>query len=154
MVMVAGSQFSNSWSDGYAGGPDKAGNARGRRLDARRSRVRRLLTYADRSVQTGTVVESEKEDKAVAIEDTASDLVDAFGSFDRARLIRMSETDRARQLDARQLLYDYVNALWADVERAGERPAVGEKYQAFAAMRELITGLRTTAFEAVYNTPE
>jgi hypothetical protein len=95
-----------------------------------------------------------KEDTVVAIEDTASDLADAFGSFDRARLIRMSETDRARQLDARQLLYDYVTALWADLERAGERPAVGEKYQAIAMMRELITGLRTTAFEAVYNTPE
>ena len=90
----------------------------------------------------------------MAIGHTVSDLVDAFGSFDRARLIRMSETDRARQLDARQLLYDYVNALWADVERAGERPAVGEKYQAIAVMRELIMGLRTTAFETVYDTPE
>jgi hypothetical protein len=95
-----------------------------------------------------------KEDTVVAIGDTASALMDAFGSFDRARLIRMSETDRARQLDARQLLYDYVDALWADVERAGERPAVGEKYQAIAVMRELIMGLRTTAFEAVYDTPE
>jgi hypothetical protein len=90
----------------------------------------------------------------VADRDIASDLADAFGSFDRARLIRMSETDRASQLDARQLLYDYVNALWADIERAGERPAVGNKYQAIAVMRELITRLRKTAFEAVYNTPK
>jgi hypothetical protein len=87
-------------------------------------------------------------------QDTASDLADAFGSFDRARLIRMIETDRASQLDARQLLYDYINALWADIERAGERPAVGEKYQAIAAMLELITALQTTAFEVVYNTPQ
>lgn len=87
-------------------------------------------------------------------QDTASDLADAFGPFDRARLIRMNETDRVGQLDARQLLYEYLNALWADIERAGERPDVGEKYQAIAAMRELIAALRTTAFEAVYNTPE
>lgn len=85
---------------------------------------------------------------------TVSDLTDAFGSFDRARLMRMSETDRASQLDARQLLDDYVNALWADIERAGERPAVGDKYHAIAAMRELIATLRTIAFDAVYNTPD
>jgi hypothetical protein len=97
---------------------------------------------------------SVKEDTAVGNQDTASDLADAFGSFDRARLIRMSETDRVSQLDARQLLYEYLNALWADIERAGERPDVGEKYQAIAAMRELIAALRTTAFEAVYNTSE
>jgi hypothetical protein len=90
----------------------------------------------------------------MADRDTASDLADAFGSFDRARLSRMSESEQASQLDARQLLYDYVNALWADVERAGERPTIGEKYQAIAAMRELITRLRITAFEAVYNTPQ
>jgi hypothetical protein len=90
----------------------------------------------------------------VAGQYTVSDLADAFGAFDRARLVRMSETNRASQLDARQLLYDYVNALWADIERAGERPAVGDKYQAIAAMRELVATLRTIAFEAVYNTPE
>jgi hypothetical protein len=38
--------------------------------------------------------------------------------------------------------------------RAGERPAVGEKYQAIAAMRELTGVLRTIAFEAVYDAPE
>ena len=90
----------------------------------------------------------------MADQDTRSDLTDSFGSFDRARLIRMNETERASQLDARQLLYDYVNALWADIERSGERPAVGDKYQAIAVMRELVTALRTTAFEAVYDTPE
>ena len=84
----------------------------------------------------------------------ARDLAEAFGPFDRARLDQMSEAGRARQLDARQLLHDYVHGLWADVEQAGERPAVGEKYQAIAAMRELTGALRAVAFEAVYNAPE
>lgn len=85
---------------------------------------------------------------------TAQDLADAFGPFDRARLVRMSEAGRASQLDARQLLHDYVDGLWADITRAGERPAVGDTYQAIAAMRELTGVLRTIAFEAVYDAPE
>ena len=84
----------------------------------------------------------------------AHDLIEAFGSFDRARLDRMSEAGRASQLDVRQLLHDYVEGLWADIEQAGERPALGEKYQAIAAMRELTRALRAIAFEAVYNAPE
>lgn len=84
----------------------------------------------------------------------AHDLADAFGPFDRARLVRMSEAGRASQLDARQLLYDYIDRLWADIAQSGERPAVGQKYQAVAAMRELTGVLRATAFEAVYGTPE
>ena len=66
----------------------------------------------------------------------------------------MSEAGRASQLDVRQLLHDYVEGLWADIEQAGERPALGEKYQAIAAMRELTRALRAIAFEAVYNAPE
>jgi hypothetical protein len=85
---------------------------------------------------------------------TVHDLADAFGRFDRARLVRMSEAGRAGQLEARQLLYDYVDGLWADVKRAGESPAVGDKYQAIAAMRELTGMLRTIAFEAVYDAPQ
>ena len=73
--------------------------------------------------------------------------------LDRARLARMSEAGRASQLDARQLLHDYVEGLWADIEQV-ERPAVGEKYQAIAAMRELTRALRAIAFEAVYNARE
>ncbi len=78
------------------------------------------------------------------------DLVKAFAPFDRARLRRMSQDARAGQLAARELLCEYVERLWEDVERAGERPAVGEKYQAITDMRELTQALRTTAFEAVY----
>lgn len=87
-------------------------------------------------------------------QNTAHALADAFGSFDRARLGRMSEADRASQLGARQLLHDYVDGLWADITRAGERPALGDKYAAVAAMRELTGALRAIAFESMYNAPE
>jgi hypothetical protein len=79
------------------------------------------------------------------------DLVEAFAAFDRARLTRMTESARTDQLEARQLLYDYVEGLWQDVQRAGERPAVGEKYEAIAVLRQLSHALRAVAFDAVYD---
>jgi hypothetical protein len=81
------------------------------------------------------------------------DLVTAFASLDRARLTRMSEADRAQQLEARQALLNYAEALWQDVQRAGERPDVGEKYQALATVREMARSLTAVAFDAVYDRP-
>ena len=80
-----------------------------------------------------------------------SDLVEAFASLDRARLAHMSDEARQRQLDARQLLWEYVESLWQDVERAGERPEVGDKYHALAVVHSLTGSLRTIAFNAVYD---
>jgi hypothetical protein len=71
----------------------------------------------------------QEEDASRDHQHAAHDLAEAFGPFDRVRLGRMSEAGRASQLAARQLLHDYVHGLWVDVEEAGERPAVGEKYQ-------------------------
>ena len=79
------------------------------------------------------------------------DLVEAFASLDRARLTRMSDAEREGQLAARQALLDYVDALWQDVQRAGERPDIGEKYEALAIVRELSRSLTAVAFDAVYN---
>jgi hypothetical protein len=79
------------------------------------------------------------------------DLVDAFASLDRARLTKMGEGEREGQLVARQALLDYVEALWQDVNRAGERPDVGNKYQALAVVRKLSRSLATVAFDAVYD---
>jgi hypothetical protein len=81
------------------------------------------------------------------------ELVETIAAFDRARLTRMTESARTDQLDARQLLYDYVEGLWQDVQRAGERPDVGEKYEAIAVLRELARALRAVAFDAVYDPP-
>ena len=39
------------------------------------------------------------------------------------------------QLDAREAVRHYVEALWQDVLRSGESPEIGEKYQALAIVR-------------------
>ena len=79
------------------------------------------------------------------------ELVDSFASLDRARMTRMSEPAREKQLVARQVLLEYVEALWQDVRRAGEQPDVGEKYEALAIVREVARSLTAVAFDAVYD---
>ena len=79
------------------------------------------------------------------------EIIASFASLDRARLTRMGEGERADQLAARQALLEYVEALWQDVCRSGERPDVGDKYEALAAVRELAGALRAVAFDAVYD---
>jgi hypothetical protein len=80
------------------------------------------------------------------------ELVDSFASLDRARLTRMTESERERQLISRQVLLEYVEALWQDVQRSGERPDIGQKYAALVTMRELARSLSEVAFDAVYDT--
>ena len=79
------------------------------------------------------------------------DFVKTFASLDRARLTHMNGEARRQQLDARQLVWEYVDALWQDVQRAGERPEVGDKYRALTVVRSLTRSLRTVAFDAVYD---
>jgi hypothetical protein len=83
--------------------------------------------------------------------DRPPEFVEVFAALDRARLTRMGEAARSAQLDARQQLSQYVEALWHDVERSGERPEVGEKYQALALVRELVRSLTSVAFDAVHD---
>jgi hypothetical protein len=80
------------------------------------------------------------------------ELVESFASLDRARLTRMSEPARERQLIARQALLEYVEELWQDVQRSGERPDVGEKYRSLATVLGLARSLSEVAFDAVYDT--
>lgn len=82
---------------------------------------------------------------------TGEELVEAFASLDRARLTRTSESERERQLTARQVLLEYVDTLWEDVQRSGERPDIGEKYQALATVRALTQSLSSVAFDAAYD---
>lgn len=79
------------------------------------------------------------------------ELIESFASLDSARLTRMGDSDRERQLAARQALLEYVEALWQDVRRSGERPDVGDKYESLAVVRELARSLTAVAFDAVYD---
>jgi hypothetical protein len=79
------------------------------------------------------------------------ELVESFASLDRARLTRMSEPECEEQLTARQALATYVEALWQDVQRSGERPDIGEKYESLAVVLKLARSLSSVAFDAVYD---
>lgn len=83
--------------------------------------------------------------------DSRPDFIATFAAIDRARLSRMDDVAGAAQLEAREAVRHYVEALWLDVERAGESPEVGEKYQALAIVRDLVRSLTIVAFDVAHD---
>jgi hypothetical protein len=83
--------------------------------------------------------------------DSRPDFIANFAAIDRARLSRMDEAAGATQLEAREVVRHYVEALWQDVERAGESPDVGEKYEALAIVRDLVRSLTIVAFDVTHD---
>ena len=79
------------------------------------------------------------------------DFIDTFASIDRARLSRMDHDAWSAQLDAREVVRHYVESLWQDVERSGENPQIGEKYQALAIVRDLVRSLTIVAFDVTHD---
>jgi hypothetical protein len=83
--------------------------------------------------------------------DSRPNFIDAFASLDRARLSRMDRAAWSEQLDAREAVRHYVEALWQDVQRSGESPEIGEKYQALATVRDLVRSLTIVAFDLAHD---
>lgn len=83
--------------------------------------------------------------------DDKPNFVDVFASLDRARLSRMDVTAQSEQLAAREVVRHYVEALWQDVQRSGERPDIGDKYVALATVRELMRSLTVVAFDVTHD---
>ncbi len=83
--------------------------------------------------------------------DERPDFVDAFASLDRARLSRMDAAVQSNQLDAREVVRHYVESLWKDVERAGERPEHDDKYRSLAIVREFTRSLTVVAFDITHD---
>jgi len=54
-------------------------------------------------------------------------------------------------VDARETFRSYVESLWQDVQRSGEHPEVGDKYQALALVRELARSLTVVAFDETHD---
>jgi hypothetical protein len=79
------------------------------------------------------------------------DFIATFASLDRARLSRMERSAWSSQLDAREAVRHYVEALWQDVQRAGEQPEIGEKYEALAIVRDLVRSLTVVAFDVAHD---
>jgi hypothetical protein len=83
--------------------------------------------------------------------DSRPDFIATFAAIDRARLSRMDDATGSTQLEAREVVRHYVEALWQDVERAGESPEIGEKYQALAIVRDLVRSLTIVAFDVAHD---
>ena len=83
--------------------------------------------------------------------DSRPDFIANFAAIDRARLSRMDEATGSTQLEAREVVRHYVETLWQDVERAGESPEIGEKYQALAIVRDLVRSLTIVAFDVTHD---
>ena len=86
------------------------------------------------------------------VADGRPEFVDVFSSLDRARLSRMTPEEQSDQFEAREAVQQYVEALWRDVQRSGERPEVGDKYRALAVMREVARSLMVVAFDVTHDT--
>jgi hypothetical protein len=83
--------------------------------------------------------------------DSRPDFIATFAAIDRARLSRMDAAAGSTQLEAREVVRHYVETLWQDVERAGESPEIGEKYQALAIVRDLVRSLTIVAFDVAHD---
>jgi hypothetical protein len=83
--------------------------------------------------------------------DSRPDFIANFAAIDRARLSRMDDATGSTQLEAREVIRHYVEALWQDVERAGESPDIGEKYEALAIVRDLVRSLTIVAFDVTHD---
>ena len=83
--------------------------------------------------------------------DNRPDFIAAFAAIDRARLSRMDDDTGSAQLEAREVVRHYVEALWQDVERAGESPEQGEKYEALSIVRDLVRSLTIVAFDVTHD---
>jgi hypothetical protein len=83
--------------------------------------------------------------------DSRPDFIANFAAIDRARLSRMDEATGSTQLEAREVVRHYVEALWQDVERAGESPDIGAKYEALAIVRDLVRSLTIVAFDVTHD---
>ena len=67
---------------------------------------------------------------------------------DQPALDALSAAQRAEQLAARRVLWEYVNTLWEAPRQRGESPADLPDYDAVAALRELFTELVAAAEQA------
>ncbi|GCE01531.1 hypothetical protein [Embleya hyalina] len=72
-------------------------------------------------------------------------LADAFTERDRARFLTLTADERDAQLLARHELASYVDALWEEAKAAGLNPALDSAWKGVAGMRDLLSGLSTTA---------
>jgi hypothetical protein len=89
------------------------------------------------------VDDTERDHQSMAIE-----LCDGFTPHDQAHLATLSLAERQAQHEARQALYEYVDAMWDGLKEAGLEPANDPRFAAVAGMRDLAGELVSSVVEA------
>jgi hypothetical protein len=91
----------------------------------------------------------------------AIDVADGFRDHDMAALSRLSPAGRAEQVQLRERLYRYVDAMWDQIKAshrrhggAGPPRADDPAYSAVAGMRDLLGELHTSALAAAQSAGE
>jgi hypothetical protein len=76
------------------------------------------------------------------------EIIDGFQDHDALGLRSLTPAGRAKQLAARQELYDYLTDLWEHAKQVGEQPGGDPRFLAVAALRDLAESLRSAAWSA------
>ncbi len=84
----------------------------------------------------------------------AIEILNAFHDHDEKALTELNAHGRAEQLEARQVFYDYVDAIWEQAKGAGLSPADLPEFDAVAALRDLAAELVSNAEQARANAGE
>lgn len=88
------------------------------------------------------------EDELLDHQMMAGELCDGFSPHDAAALSTLSEDALAGQQQARQALFDYVDAMWDKAKEEGRAPADDPRFAAVAGLRDLAAELLANAENA------
>ncbi|SRR6266508_2518012 len=95
----------------------------------------------DLSRRSNNSHEPEQAEEGLRHQMAAIDPIKDFHEHDVAALAELTTEQRIEQLAARQLLYNYVGAIWDRAKARGLSPADLPEYNAVAAMRDLMNDL-------------
>ena len=85
------------------------------------------------------------EDEELDPQQMAIELCDGFTSHDHIGLGELSPDALVAQYEARQALFDYVDALWDKAKNDGRDPANDPQFSAVAGLRDLAAELLANA---------
>jgi hypothetical protein len=90
----------------------------------------------------------EPDDEDLGHQGMAIELIDAFAEYDAAGLAELDAVGRAEQLQARHVLYNYVDRIWEDAKARGLEPASHPEWSVVAGLRDVTNALLEQAMQA------
>ncbi len=88
------------------------------------------------------------DDDSLDHQGMALELVDAFTELDAAGLGTLTTDQLATQVDARRVLYEYVDRMWEQAKSQGLDPVTRPEYSVVAGLRDLTGALMEHAARA------